>query len=142
MRPASIVNFERIVLLSILLTIVNLVVNWDRILAVLAHYRLGATFVVVAHVVIVGLFLLLLWLISRRRSSVAKWIYTVLTGIGLVVDLSGYPTLLGSGQMPAILMTVVQDGLAILSLWFLFRPDSSAWFRRADDSPAAMADPS
>lgn len=140
MRPASIVNFERVVLLSILLTIVNLVVNWDRILAVLAHYRLGATFVVVAHVVIVGLFLLLLWLISRRRSSVAKWIYAVVTGIALVVDLSGYPTLLGSGQMPAILMTVVQDGLAILSLWFLFRPDSSAWF--ADASPEAPADPS
>ena len=33
MRPKSIVNFERVVLLNILLGIVNLVVNWDKMQA-------------------------------------------------------------------------------------------------------------
>jgi hypothetical protein len=141
MRPASIVNFERVVLLSVLLTLVSLAMNWDAVMAAFAPYRVGATFILVAHAVLIGLFLLILWLVSRRGSPVAKWIYVLIVVLSLLVNLTAYPSLLASGQASPIIMTVAQDVLIVLSLWFLFRPESAPWFRRdgADSSPAEPA---
>ena len=140
MRPRSIVNFERVVLLSVLLTLVGLAINWDRVMAAFAFSHVGPTFVLVAHAVLIGLFLLLLWLVSRRGSPVAKWIYVVLVAIGLIINLSAYPAVFSSGQTTEMIMTVVQDVLIVASLWFLFRPESSAWFRR-EEVDSAPADP-
>lgn len=128
MRPQSIVNFERVVLASILLGIVNTGLIWDDLQAAVATTGMGTGLVLGIQAVTIGLYLLLIWFISRKGSPVAKWIYVVLCVIGLVFGLLG----LGEaarlyGTVPLVI-TVVQYVLSLVSLWLLFRPDSKTWF--------------
>ena len=128
MRPQSIVNFERVVLASILLGIVNTALIWDDLQAAMATTGMGTGLVLGIQAVTIALYLLLIWFISRKGSPVAKWIYVVLCVIGLVFGL----LVLGEamrlyGTVPLVI-TIVQYLLSLASLWLLFRPDSKAWF--------------
>jgi hypothetical protein len=137
MRPASIVNFERVVLITIVIGLVATVLNWDAAVALVrwqSRGQFGSTFVLVIQAVSIAIYLLLLWLIARRRSVVAMWIYVVLAVAGLLLSLRGLPDL---GRMPLLplLLQAAQWLLTLVSLWLLFRPDSRAWFR-GEGAPA------
>jgi hypothetical protein len=129
MRPSSIVNFERIVLLSIVLGAVNTVLIWDRLSAAVAASGLGVGMAIAIQVVTIAIYLLLIWFIARKASNVARWIYVVLCAIGLVFGA------LGLGQAAALygnlvlVINLVQYVLSLVSIWLLFRADSNAWFR-------------
>ena len=129
MRPISIVNFERIVLLSIGLGVINTFMVWDRVSALLAANHLNPNVGIIALAIVLALYGLLIWFISRRGSVVAKWIYVVFTAIGLVYGLTGIGRVAAQDGTFALIFTIVQDVLAAVSVWLLFRPDASAWFR-------------
>ncbi|MDB5693518.1 MAG: hypothetical protein JWO81_2581 [Alphaproteobacteria bacterium] len=136
MRPKSIVNFERIVILSILFGIVSSFLTREKMEAMTAgkpHLSSGATLAI--QIVVILIYLLLIYFISRKGSPVAKWIYVVLCLLGLVGGVFTLPLLMKIGTLPLII-AIVQYVLAILSLWLLFRPDSKAWF-----SEGRTADP-
>jgi len=128
MRPKSIVNFERIVILSILFGIVSSFLTRAKMEAMMAgkpHLSSGTTLGI--QIVIILLYLVLIYFISRKGSPVAKWIYVVLCVLGLVFGLLGLPLMMQMGTLP-LLIAAVQYVLSIASLWMLFRPDSKAWF--------------
>ena len=136
MRPASIVRFERVVLLTILIGFATIAINWDAAFAPVRRLGYGEGFFWGVNAVSTAVVLLLLWLIARRASSVAKWIYVVLYAIGLVMAAFALSETLR--LPPAILLLqLVQWLLALFSIWLLFRPDSNAWFRRGDGSGGA-----
>jgi hypothetical protein len=133
MRPASIVNFERIVLITIVIGLVATVLNWEAVVAMArsqSRGQFGSNFVLVMQALLIALYLLLLWLIARRRNVVAMWIYVVLAVAGLLLSLRGIGDF---GRMPlwAVLVQAAQWLLTLASLWLLFRPDARAWFRGA-----------
>lgn len=136
MRPPSIVTFERVVLFSIVLGIVNAFFTWDRIDAQVSETGVGGGTLIGIQAVTIALYLLLIWFISRHGSSVAKWIYVVLAGLGLVVGLAGIGETLALGAISAV-MTAVQYILTIASIWLLFRPDAKAWFAEGRGGPDA-----
>ncbi|HLZ79717.1 MAG TPA: hypothetical protein VKQ09_10285, partial [Sphingomonas sp.] len=83
---------------------------------------------------IIGLFgalaieLLLLYLVVRRASDLARWIivlFFAISGASL-----GFGIVKGSffalGSFPVSLLAFAVSGA---SIWFLFRPDSCRWFR-------------
>ena len=137
MRPRSIVNFERVVLLNILLGIVNLVVNWDKMqaaqqaaLVAKGQARMAgmvSSLTIGVEVIFVCIWLLLVWLISRKGSPVAKWIYVVLAVITLIFALFGIGKAAALGTIPLVL-AIVAHLLTLASLWFIFQPDAKAWF--------------
>jgi hypothetical protein len=142
MRPKSIVNFERVVLLSILIGIVSTWVNWDQMQAAMAQAQqgramLGAKFAIGVQAVAIAIYLLLLWLIARKGSPVAKWIYVVFALLGLGAAIVRFRTTVALGT-PALLLAIVQFLLTLAALWLIFRPDSKAWFSegRAPDPDA------
>lgn len=128
MRPASIVNFERIVLLLIVIGLVGTVLSWDGLRLAAAQQGLGETALIVVHVVLLALLILLLWLIAHRRSAVAKWVWILLCLAGLAVSVPAIGDML-NGPMPALLLQAAQWVLILLSIWMLLRPDAGAWFR-------------
>jgi hypothetical protein len=128
MRPPSIVNFERVVVLSIVISVINTFIVWDRMMPIFAARGLGPGVVLGLNVAIIALYGLLIWLISRRGSTVAKWIYIVLAGFGLVYGLLGIGQVAANGPL-LMVITLAQYGLTALSIWLLFRPDANAWFR-------------
>ena len=129
MRPRSIVNFERIVLLTIVLGIVNTILIWDRLSAAVAASGLGGGAVIAIQAVTIALYLLLIWFVSRKGSVVARWIYVVLAAVGLVYGVTGLGQVMEVHGTLSLVIAIVQYGLALVSIWLLFRPDSNAWFR-------------
>ncbi|AUX69142.1 hypothetical protein CHX26_06190 [Porphyrobacter sp. HT-58-2] len=141
MRPASIIRFDQLFLGSIALGIGNTILNYNSTMAELeadpAVAELGMAtpgFLIGASAFGFAISLLLWYFISRRASTVAKWIMVVLTVIGLV----GIPLALVGAPLMQSIITLVITGMQIASLWFLFRPDAKAWF---EHGPRGM-DPS
>jgi hypothetical protein len=137
MRPKSIVNFERVVLLGILVGIVNGVMSWDKMMAV-QQAKLVAqgqgrmvgmlpSLTIGIAVVFTAIWLLLVWLISRKGSPVAKWIYVVLAVLTLIGAIWGVSKSASYGTVPLVL-AIAQHLLTLASLWFIFQPDAKAWF--------------
>ena len=135
MRPRSIVQFERVVLLSIAIAILDSFLSWDRTSAAVSAQGLGDGFVIGAQAFSVVIYLLLLWFIARKGSFMARGIYVALAVIGLAMGLfslrqaSNYETV-------SLIIMIVQLLLSLISIWLLFRPDANAWFsesRRAAD---------
>ena len=129
MRPKSIVTFERLVLLYLAIGILSAYLVWDQTMASLQAQGagLGSGTIITIQAITIALYLLLVWFISRKGSPVAKWIYVVIGGLSLVPGLVGIQQTISLGTLPLIL-TIVQYGLILATIWLLFRPDAKAWF--------------
>lgn len=138
MRPASIVNFERVVLLMIVLALVNAALNWEAMTAYVRAQGMGPTVLIVVQAFSVAVMLLLLWLIARRRSVVAKWIWIALVALGIAMAVPG---LSETFDLPAatLIVQLVQWLLSLATVWLLLRPDASAWFAGRDEPPATVS---
>ena len=128
MRPNSILIFEKLYLATLILGLINSVLNWGNASQILETdpnvTQLGSGFLVLT---IAGGFLisLLLWyLTARKASSVAKWIITVFFGLGLLA----LPMSLGS--LPSLNLAI--SGIALImqgyAVYLVFRPDAKQWF--------------
>ena len=128
MRPRSIAVFERIILISMALGMFNVFLSWDRTVSNLRPTTPHG-FVVGLTAFVFLIYLILLWFISRRGSTIAMWIYVVLTVVGLPGTIANLSRISSYGLLPAAI-TVAQLVLTAASLWLLFRPEARAWFRK------------
>ena len=129
MRPKSIVNFERLVLLYLAVGLLNTYLVWDQTVASLQGQgaAMGSGTILTIQAITVALYLLLLWFISRKGSPVAKWIYVVIGALSLVVGVVGFQQTLSLGTL-SLILSIVQYVLLLVTIWLLFRPDAKAWF--------------
>jgi hypothetical protein len=139
MRPPSIVNFTRVVLLSLAIGILATFLSWENIQAALATTGagMGTGVIVGIQAVTIAIFLLLIWFIHAHGSPVAKWIYVVLAVLGLISGLVGFGQTMSYGTVPA-LASAIQMILTAISIWLLFRPDSKAWFSEGRSDPGTI----
>jgi hypothetical protein len=128
MRPNAIVNFERFYILALLIGVAVMLTGWNEMAA-----ATGPVLLAVVLAISVGLTLLLVLLISRRRSTAAKWILIVLFAIGLALSLPGA---LAGGIDAWAVAAIVQVALQAYALYLLFTPPAVAWLR-GTDAPAA-----
>ena len=135
MRPASIVNFERVVLLLVLFHAATAAFEWERIIAEVRRQGIGQGPVIVILAGLLALILLLMWLIARRRSAVAKWIYVALTLLLIASTIPSLSRIVEQGAL-AIALNAAFAILSLVSVWLLFRPDARAWLGAWDDRPA------
>ena len=140
MRPQSIELFEKVYLGAIAIGLVNTALSWSQVNAMLADPRMQAAGVgngTLAFGLVIGILLpLLLWyFIARRASNIAKWIYVVLTALGLF----GFLSALANPMVVKGLVTLlgaVATGLQVYGAWLLFRPDAAAWLEsKGADGP-------
>ena len=141
MRPQSIELFEKIYLGAIVIGLVNTVLSWGQVSAMLENPGLQSSGLgsgtLITSMLIGFLVPLLLWFfIARRASNVAKWIFVVLTALGLF----GFLSSLANPMVPKGLVTIggtIATGLQLYAAWLLFRPDAVAWLeRKGADAPA------
>ena len=141
-RPASIVNFERCYLGSLVLGFVTLAFSWNAQMAMLqrnpatAQLGGGALYGSLLFGLVVGAVItLVLWYFAARRGSVvAKWIIVVFFAFGVLVLLNS----LSKGTVtPGLggVLTIANTVLQAVAVWMLFKPDAKAWF--ADNGRAA-----
>ena len=135
MRPTSILYFERLSILSILVGMVFTWIDWEE---QVAGVRASGFPPVVAPITLgfaLAVLLLLIYLISRRGLGIAKWILVALFAIGLVYSAPQVPLALDRGLVGLLQLTqlVVQG----MSIYFLFTPEANDWFRRGSRTRAA-----
>ena len=129
-RPQSIIWFERLYLGGVALGLANTAYRWSAIQeqvaatpnsAMLPSWFMGATIAIG-----IGINFLLWYFVAIRGSVVAKWIVTVLFGIGVI----GVLRALTVGELPATMNAVAAVVLALQAgaVFMLFRPDAKAWF--------------
>jgi hypothetical protein len=136
MKPATIRRFDMFYLAWVALTVVDFLLQHGAYVAQVnaaaaqSGIVLGTTFVTVAFG-IWTLFMLLLWyLVSHKRSVVAKWIIVVLVVLGVF----GVPTLFEHALTTAGIASVLALLVSVVAAWSLFGPEAKAWF--AGDGPA------
>jgi hypothetical protein len=120
-RPASIVGFERLFLLSLSLGVVQALLGWDQ----LAARGTPAEVIAIAALSIFTLGALAL-LVSRGRSRSAKWVLALLLAIGLPLFLLSLErgTLVGLTAL-----ALVQAALQAAAVALLFTPAARSWLR-------------
>ena len=92
MRPKSIELFEKVYWGGAVLGLVIAIFNWGNVTATLntpeaKTLSMGSGFLIGTIVVNLIISLLVWYFVARRASNVAKWIYLVLTAIGLFMIL-------------------------------------------------------
>lgn len=125
MRPSAIVIFERLFLLSIVISTVQLALQANEQVGVVGS-PMGA---IVLGAVVILFSVALVLLASRRRSNVARWVLAVLTGIGVAVTL--YDVISGAQLGLTGLLGLLAIGLQVAAVAMLFSPGGAGWFRRA-----------
>jgi len=134
MRPQSIVRFEQLYIVNLILSVASGIWSYMRLSialppdaprALVPVTMIGAT----AMGLIIGL--LLLYFIARRGSEVAKWILIILFAIGLIGVIHSGARLHVATTLSAVILGValVQLVLQAVCVWLLFRPDAKAWFK-------------
>ena len=166
MRPASIIQFERLYLASLAVVIVQSVAAYFIVREAFGRMPAGADMppgmggmfsgimigsMIVGLLFSVGIPLLLMWLAARKRIEIAKWlllaisVLSVLAWLGSLVMLLLMPgevaqELAGFRDWQAGLVAIdgVGEALGVAALVFLFRRDATEWFRAA--APNVNAD--
>lgn len=132
MRPASIVQFERLFLGALALDAISYALNWNAMVSLAKTYpELGGAgpalvFCMIAGSVAIGV--LLWYFVAQRASVVAKWlvagwfvISTMMLALSLFRGISfALPVVIGWAAY----------ALRAWSISYLFKPDAEAWFTR------------
>jgi hypothetical protein len=130
MRPSTIVNFEWLSLLAILLGVATMVLAWDSLISSVRSKVLGSGLepaVAILAIIYVALLVLLILLTSRRASNVAKWLLVLIIAAGLVGSVPRIPAMLGAGVLGWV--ETAQMLIQLAAIVMLFLPASRAWFR-------------
>ena len=140
MRPKSIIIFERLLWLSLVLTYAAEAASFETTMAtmeldpVTGTPVMSAGFLLAIDAIGLAVFLLLWFFIARRASNVCKWILIVLTAIGIIA----LPFVMAEYFAAGTLVGIVSLSAAALStvyVSFLFRPDARQWFESKGARP-------
>ncbi len=121
-RPPQIVWFERLMIATLVLGAVNGQYIWSLLAPVL-----GPAFLAGVLLFIGAITLTLTLLISRRRSSLAKWIMIGMFVFGMPYTIRQIET----ATMPGLpLISALQIALQIVAYGLLFTEASRQWLKR------------
>jgi hypothetical protein len=135
MRPKSIVNFERLALLSLAIAAITTGVGWSESMRAAQAAGLSGAVLAVACALGFGLGALLVYLIARKASNVARWVLVVLVGLSFLATLPRIGTMLDRGMVG--IAEIAQMLLLVAGVAFLFARDSKPWFDRGRPADAA-----
>jgi len=143
-QPKSIERFEQLYFIGLVLGLALQILNWNKSMEAFQQSpttaAIGLPMMLGSLVVGLAISLSLWFFIARRGSEVAKWIYVVLTGLGLLAVVAMILLPRAEGAPTPDLITRIGQGVGalinIVSLWFLFQPDTRPWFNKGVDPTA------
>jgi hypothetical protein len=127
MRPPSILYFERLSILSVLVGVALTMLTWDGDIAAARAQGMGGAILPIVQGVSLALLLLLIFLISRKASVIAKWVLVALFAMGAALVAPQLPATLDQGLVG--LLQLSQLAVFGAAIYFLFTPESRDWFR-------------
>ena len=115
MRPASIVNFERLFLASVVLGVAGLLL-----------FAVPNDSLPLLEIGVLAVTLVLVLLVSRKRSNPVRWILSVLTVVGVLMLL--YSLVRGDGLDTASALSLVSSALQLGGVALLWTQSARDWF--------------
>jgi hypothetical protein len=140
MKPESIRRFDLFFLASLAMLAVGFFISFDATVAAMQAQtaakglQVGSGFAIGLFAAVLAIDLLLWFFVSRKGSSVAKWLLVLL----LVIDLFGLPGLISGGLTAPRMISLLRIALEAVAIGFLFKADAKTWF---SGSPANDAGP-
>lgn len=136
MRPEPIILFEKVFFASLGVGIANAALSWDQVGGMLDDPAIRATGIgggaLALSLAFQLLLPLLLWFfIARRPRVIAKWVFVILTALGLL----GFLAVLADPEAPPGMLTIggaVATLLQIYAAWLLFTPEAKEWLGERD----------
>lgn len=123
MRPPSVRAFEALIVLSLGIGVVITALTWTELTR-----EIGAAPVLLVQAATVLVVLGGVFLVARRASNIARWVVTVMFGIGFVAYIPQVAFLF-SGDRVVGMLGAAQVMAQLAALMLLFRPDAKLWFR-------------
>lgn len=136
-QPPSIKKFDIFYLGALAVGTVGFFIGYDDTVAQLrtqlagTGMEIGDGFVTGSFIVSMAISLLLWWLISSKRSTVAKWILIILTGFSVLGVVMGLQQMLANLTIASGL-SLLSLVLSLIAIWFLFQPDTKPWFDKEE----------
>jgi len=143
MPPETIRKFSLFYLGAFAVSLIGNLLNFGRMSAQVEQQTAGAGFALGSGLVSVSLAIgalltLLLWyLVVRKGLAIAKWIVALF----FLISLFGALGIFAGGISSAEAIALVAIVLEAIAVWFLFRPESNAWFARDRAVAPDAADP-
>lgn len=129
MKPKTIIWFDWLFWTSLALGLVSLAVSWPTLAADLEGDPDLQTIGIGAIIIFValgnGISILLWFFISQKASNVARWIYSVLAGFGVLAAFVNWDIM----SMLEIVLGLILAAMSLATIIVLFLPPSNAWFR-------------
>lgn len=128
--PRNVIIFERLMYASLSIGLLNLILDASR-QADLPEVQAvgGLPFVAGVALATLGIILLLIWLIARKRKNWARWVFAAMFVLGLWPTLQNLSVLL-SANPPVALLSVAQIVIQMAALFFVFTGDAPPWFEK------------
>lgn len=141
MRPESIRRFDLFYLASLALSVVGFVLSYDAVVAgveaqsAAAGLQMGSGVAIGSFAFGIVLYLLLWFLVSRKRVAIARWLIVLL----FLISLIGAPSALAGGFTLVEAISLLSLVLLAVAIYYLFQPDTKAWF--SGEAPSETAGP-
>jgi hypothetical protein len=126
-RPRSVQRGIALLAASVALGIPRSAMEWPKLLEEAAKVGSGPAFILGTQAfsfVIVGGLLLLAW----YRHNWARWVYAVLTVLGIPFSIMPLVYALSTSPVSGVL-GIIQVAMQISGLIYSFKPESSAWYK-------------
>lgn len=131
--PRDIDRFERLWILAMVASAVIAVGMYDYSAMMVGHLR-----TILVNVVLFSVGTVLMGLVSRRQSGIARWLLIPFTVLILFYDLAHFADMLQRGWVAYF--AVGRIGLMVAAIYFLFTPRSRAWFAGTPLPPGGADD--
>jgi len=128
MKPRSIVNFQRLLLASSLLTVLNIIIHYGALRAFALAKGSSPTGPILGILVALGFYLLFRVGIGKMASNIAKWLFIAFTAISLVAVPINFSKTSSIGLSYALLDSLCFL-LQVMAAIALFRGDALTWLK-------------
>lgn len=141
MRPQSIRRFDLFYLASLALSVLAFFFDYDTVVAgveaesAAAGLQMGSGLAIGSFIFGLVLYLLLWFLVSRRRVAIVRWLIVLL----FLINLIGVPAHFAGGLTLVKAISLLSVVLSAVAIYYLFQPDTKAWL--ADEAEAETAGP-
>lgn len=135
MQPKAIQRFDMLYLGSLAVSTAGFFIGYDDSLQQMnqqlagSGMEIGGGLLAGIFIVSMAISLLLWWLVSSKRSVVAKWILTVLTALSLLGVALGLPQMLANFTLTVGLQLLAMV-MGVAAVFFLFTGDAKPWFEK------------
>lgn len=131
MKPRSIVTFQRLLLFSSLLTVLNILLHYSTLRSYALSNGASPAGPILGVLIAVGFYLLFRFAIGKFASNVAKWLFVASAAFSLMAVPTNLHTMMDVGLSYTVLDCLCFLLHAAAAAAMLFHTNSKAWLQGA-----------